>query len=240
MRSFFHLITMKIILSKNISDIFEKATQIPTISVAPFEDLDAPVNMHPDMLFFVIDKTVFCYNKYYLNNESLFDKIKKEGYDIVRVKKECKREYPNDISLNVLKMGKTLFGKKTHVAPEILKYAEKNGYSFINVNQGYASCATLVLNDDNAITADVSLKKAIENVGKKALLISGGGISLPGYNCGFTGGASVVIDKNVYFFGDVNFLQDYEIIDEKITSLNMKTFSITTGGVYDFGGAKLI
>lgn len=231
---------MKIILSNNISDIFEKSTKIPTIALKPYERLDIPVRSHPDMLLFVIDKTVFCYKEYYIKNKELFNSIKNEKYNIIPINKECGMKYPEDIALNVLKIGNTLFGKRDCIAKEILEYAKKHGYSFVDVKQGYAACATLVLNSENAITADTSIKNALEKCGKNVTFISEDKIVLSGYNCGFIGGASAVIDDCVYFFGDINSLKSKEKIVNTITSLNMKIFSVSSGGVYDFGGAKII
>ena len=230
----------KIILSSQIADAFSKATGESVLPLKPYEKLDLPVNSHSDMLLFVIDKTVFCYKEYYEQNKETFFEIESFGYDIIKIEKECQKKYPSDISLNVLKVGKYLLGNKYNIAPEIITYAENNCYEIIDVKQGYSACSTLVLDDNNVITSDKSIEKAIKSLNKSVLIISNEEIHLEGYNCGFIGGATAVVDDTVYFFGEPNTLNDYNKIKEKISSLNMKIKSILTGRVFDFGGAKVL
>lgn len=66
----------------------------------------------------------------------------------------------------------------------------KNDIEIVNINQGYARCSTLILNNRTAVTADISVKNALEKDGAKVLLISSGDIKLEGYDYGFIGGAS--------------------------------------------------
>lgn len=230
----------KAFVSYNIaSDILDNCGIEPLV-LLPYEALDAPVNSHADMLVFVIENKIFCYKSYYEQNKAIFEEAGKMNYEIIQISKLCKKDYPNDISLNALIMGKTIFANLKHTAVEILEYANKNNYKLVNVNQGYCACATLALDENNAITADKSIYKALLKEGKRVELISPNGIDLQGYNCGFIGGASFVADKNVYFFGDIKAHPDYEKIHKKIKACGMKEFSISQGDVFDFGGIKLL
>jgi hypothetical protein len=230
----------KVILSCQIAEKFREITGIDVISLAPYKKLDTPVCSHPDMLVFIIDKTVFCYAEYYDLNENSFIEMAKYGYKIVKIEKTCAPNYPNDISLNALNVGRFIFGKQKHLAKEIVDYAMENGYELVNVKQGYAACSTLVLDEKNVITGDKTIENAAKSVGINALLISNENIILHGYNCGFIGGASVVDNDTVYFFGDVNTLDEYEKIEEIISSIKMKVKPILSGRVFDFGGGKVI
>ena len=173
-----------------------------------------------------------------------FLKYKKElleyGYEIVKISSPTSAKYPSDIALNALKIGNLICGKLKYVAKEIIEYAKALGFQLIDVKQGYSACSTLVLDDDTVVTADKSIYNALAKAGKRVVLISQGDIKLDGYDYGFIGGASCVIDDTVYFFGDIKKHKDYEKIYSEIARLKMKEKSISCEDVFDFGGARAI
>jgi len=218
----------------------KKVNNIPIYPLKQYSRLDIPVSSHGDMLLCIIDDTVFCYNDYYYDNVETFVEIEKQGKKIKFVSKECSSKYPNDIALNVLIMGKTIFCNTENTAPEITEYALQNGYEVINVKQGYSACSTLVIDEDLAITGDIGMKKAIESASKKAFLVDNSKIILHGYNCGFIGGAGAMIDKKLYFFGPTSFFENYPEIMDFFAIEGIEIISIIPDQVYDFGGIKLI
>ena len=230
---------MLAILSTQIANEFAKITGIETLPLEEYSRLDAPVSSHADMLICKIENTVFCYKDYYLDNKSLFEKIE-NNYKVVTVSKKCFKDYPNDIGLNVLVIGKSIFSRLDSTAKEILDYAKEKGYKLVNVNQGYSACSTLVINDKSAITSDISIYKALINEGFRALLVSSNDILLKGYNCGFIGGAGGVYNNTAYFFGDISLHCDYSRILSFLEENNCQIKSILSGGVYDFGGIKFL
>lgn len=230
----------KAFVSCDVARVLEKHRLVQPLSLMPYSSLDTPVNSHADMLVFIMERKIFTYKDYYEQNKAVFDEAIKEGYELVLVSKICDREYPNDIALNALRVGKSLFANLKHTALEILEYAGECGYSLINVKQGYTACSTLVLNESTIITADKSIYEASLRNGIDALLIENGGITLEGYDYGFIGGASLVIDKNVYFLGEIKNHPSYEQIKDKIKSVGMEIFEIMSGNVCDFGGIRLI
>ncbi len=226
------------VLSSLIAEEFSRKTNMDTIALSPYEALDAPVGSHADMLICRIEDTVFTYKGYYNNNTELFSKIK-EKYKLVLID-GCKREYPHDIKLNVLTVGKNLFGRLDSVAREVLDCAKENGYTLINVKQGYSACSSLVVNENAVITSDIGIYNALVEENIKALLVSTHSISLQGYNCGFIGGAGGVLDNVAYFFGDIREHDDCDKILAFLKSEKCDVFSISGGGVYDFGGIKFL
>ena len=230
---------MKILVSANAQKDLQLATQIECIPLKPFNKLDTPVATHADMLFCILGRTVFCYKDYVAENslEKVFTDM---GYNICYVKKVCAPNYPEDVSLNVLVMGKSLFGRLDSVAEEIIEYANSNGYKMINVKQGYAACSTLVLDENCAITSDVGIYNALLKEGKKALLVSNEQIELEGYNCGFIGGASGVFLNDAYFFGDLTEVDDFEIIVDFIHENGFGYKFTTLDKIKDFGGFKFL
>lgn len=230
---------MRALVNYQIADEFSKKTGIDTVAVNPYKRLAPPVASHPDMLFCVLDKTVFCYHDYMVEND-LCDIIKNAGYDLVFVSNKCAPEYPFDISLNVLIMGKTLFCNIRHTATEIIDYAKVNGYTVFNVKQGYSACSTLVVDENTAITSDFGMMNAINSCEKKALYIDNTGIVLPGYDRGFIGGACAKIGGRVCFFGDISAFSEGEKISKLLAEKEISSVSIVSGNLYDFGGIKMI
>ena len=229
---------MLAILSSEISEIFYEKTKIEVLPLPFYEKLDTPVATHADMLISVIENTLFTYEDYYLKNKKIFKKIE-DYYKVVKVKHKCQNKYPGDIGLNVLVIGKKIFANLKNTAHEILDFAKKNGYELINVNQGYAACSTLVLNG-GAITSDISIYNALLKEGIKSLLVSTSNINLPGYNCGFIGGATGTFGNKVYLFGSLTRLIDNEKISSFLSDLNYEIIEILPEEVYDFGGIKII
>lgn len=227
------------VLSHLISEQFERCTGIEALPLKPYLRLDVPVSSHADMLLCVIDRNVFCYRDYYLENIGLFNKIEKEGYRIIQIEKECSKKYPNDIALNVLVIDKKIFCNKKHVAKEILNFADENDYRIINVKQGYSACSTFVVDKTSAITADRGMKIALEKEKIDVLLISSKGIKLTGYNCGFIGGSGVVIGDKAYFFGNLKNHPDFEKIKKALDNKKIQIKEIIHGDLCDFGGLKL-
>lgn len=123
-------------------------------------------------------------------------------------------KYPGDVLLNVASLGNTLILNPSTCAKEILDYAYQEGMNIIKVKQGYTKCSTLIVNDHAIITEDEGIYKAVldSNLNIDALLIKKGYVNLSGYDYGFIGGASVVIDKNVFFFGAIQKHPDYDKI----------------------------
>ena len=230
---------MKVLINIDVASDFERATGIECVPLLPYKNLDTPVASHADMLFCILDKTVFCYEEY-VSNTKIEEILKNSGYCVVYIDKKCEKQYPNDVYLNVLVMGKNIFCNKNYVAKEILDYATENGYEVTNVKQGYSACSTLVIDDNNAITSDLGIAKAINSCGKRALLVSNEGIDLPGYNCGFFGGASIVLGKSVYFWGDITLISSYKATYDFISSCGYNIIQFSTKRVCDFGGGKII
>ena len=70
--------------------------------------LPSPVSSHADMLVFVLGERIFCYDDYYKCNKKAFDVAEKEGYEIIKTT-PASSSYPNDIALNVLKIGNFIY-----------------------------------------------------------------------------------------------------------------------------------
>lgn len=174
-------------------------TILPTV---PCHSLAHPVACHPDMvLFFAGSGRLICAPEVFKAYHRLLSPY---GVCLVQGKSALGCDYPHDVAYNVLSTATHAFARKNSVDPVILDYLEKKNIHCCNVNQGYARCST-VLFGDRLITADPSVHHAAKAAGFTVLFIRPGYVELPGYDYGFLGGASGLLEGNtVAFFGDLN------------------------------------
>ncbi|MCQ2470859.1 MAG: hypothetical protein MJ147_02360 [Clostridia bacterium] len=190
----------ELLLSK-LSEL--KIEPIITINSA---NLDEKINYHTDMLMLNLSKGVILADKSQKDN---FVKLLTIGYKYSEFNSQIKSPYPNDSLLNVVFMGDKLICNPKTIDNSIISYAKQADIKIIPVNQGYTKCSVCVLNDNAIITDDESIHTACENFKIDSLLISKGSVKLKGFNYGFIGGCTGLIDKNKLLFnGDINCHKD--------------------------------
>ena len=159
------------------------------ISSDTVDTFPIPEQKHADMQILPINNDIFLINECTV----LAEKLPKER--LLFCNKKAGNKYPEDILLNFLYLNNTLYGKLSAIDKNLLDYCKENNIRTVNINQGYARCSTLVLNNNAVITSDLSIEKALKKDKVEVLLISSGNIVLEGYNYGFIGGASGKIDE---------------------------------------------
>lgn len=150
---------------------------------------------------------------------------------------EIKSPYPTDCALNCFETEKYIFCKASSTESIVMEYAKKRKLKIIDVSQGYCKCSVLLLSDSSFITDDLSIYKKGVEVGFDCLLIEKGDIFLEGYNYGFIGGASALIDKNkVMFFGDITKHRSFDIIDKFLKERKIEYIYTDKFQLCDIGG----
>lgn len=169
--------------------------------------LEKPIQNHSDIQAVVINDKLFLLDEC----KTLQKELSK--YNPIICSKKIGKKYPENILLNVLYIDNKLYGKSNYIEPKLKEYCKENKIEIVNINQGYAKCSTAIVGKSFAITADTTIYNAQKNNGADVLNISEGNIILNGYNYGFIGGASAMIDdKTLAFFGNVEKHPDYESI----------------------------
>lgn len=129
--------------------------------------------------------------------------------------------YPDDVRFCAACTGKYIICNARITDPGLLGAAEEAGMTLVNVRQGYARCSTLIAGEENIITSDEGICRECVKAGLSALLISPGGILLPGYEYGFIGGASGRIGGEIIFNGDISGHRDFSRIKDFISGLGL-------------------
>ena len=198
---------MAIIIDAHFLDIATKKWGktheiIPSFS---HTNLQKGVASHPDMTITPIgEKFVCCPESYEYYEKFLHNRL-------IMGARKLSSHYPNDVAYNVLIYKNKAFAKEESIDEVVLEELKKRKIELINVSQGYAKCSCAVC-ENGVITADDGIfEKLIEN-DIKALKITPGYVTLHGYDYGFIGGASGMIDGKLTFFGDVSQHPDFDKI----------------------------
>ena len=214
------------------------------LTLPPFSKLSEAVASHTDMLLCRVNNELVSYADYceeasYVFSDLSFFTVGK-GLRFTFTADEVAPEYPNDVGLNALVMGKRMFCRKESASSTLIALAERNGYEIVNVKQGYPACTVLKLSDEAALTADRGMAKILTEHGIRVTLIEQGNISLPPHEYGFIGGAGSVHKGNLYLFGDVSTHPDGDRIIEAAAAEGLKVTSLCNGVLRDLGGMLFI
>ena len=132
-----------------------------TLRLPPHPNLPKPVASHPDMLLFFAPDAIFSTKSYYTIAARELEEISSVyGAPIQTIEEEYGNEYPFDVLLNALPLGKNLLCDTKTVANELLKI----GLTACHVNQGYTKCSSLPIGKDALITSDVSIARNAEKM----------------------------------------------------------------------------
>ena len=203
---------------------------ITTVKTQSLGLLAEPVAHHPDMQFLhlkenlcvVIDK-----------KQPFVSALEKIGFQVLEAKNNYSEKYPHDIGLNCLIIGNTVVGNIEHLDTTIKEQLSE--YNFINVSQGYTKCSTCVINEHSLITEDESIYRALKR-DFDVLKIDSGCVELNGYNYGFFGGCTGLIDKNVLAVnGELKFHTSHREIVGFLKHRNVDILELKAGNLKDVG-----
>ena len=168
-------------LADSISKFYTK--EIIQTKANPY--LDPKIAYHPDMQFIDFGKTVFILK----GSEYLEDYFRNLGKHIIYTSVPSKK-YPKDVLCNGKVIGNNFVCNKKTIFSGILDYAKETGYNIINVKQGYTGCSIFSISPNTALTGDTGIYSKLKEFGLNSILLSDAkDIVLPGYDCGFIGGA---------------------------------------------------
>lgn len=207
------------------------------VLMPPSGRLSVPLSSHPDMLLCRIGNELVATSDYLEASEAEMSVI----YDHTRARMHFTsdihgKDYPEDVILNALVMGKRIFAREASLSPYLKELAKSRGYTLINSNQGYPACTVMRLSDEAAITADRGMYALLTENGIRTYLIEQGGIELSPYEYGFIGGASGVYSECAYFIGNAEKHPSYDIIKEALDKEGLRPVMLGDFPLTDLGG----
>ncbi len=225
---------MRILLSGEYPHIYEYFINLgyECILTEKSKFLPKQTAYHADLQVLMLEnKTIFVSRDF---NKTIY------GYEIEKCQNNLGDKYPNDCLLNALVLNRKIFCNKNALDIKVLNFANENNYKIVNVKQGYTKCSSLKINENAVITADTTIEKTLIENKVDVLKISNGNILLPGYNYGFIGGSSGVIEDTVYFTGNLDLHEDSNRIKSFIIKHGLKAVSISNKPLIDIGGIIVI
>lgn len=160
--------------------------------------------------------------------------------------------YPDNVAYNVCIMGKYAIHNFKYTDPIVKMYLTKNGYTLINVEQGYAKCSIAVIDEKSCITSDLGIAKALLDFGIDVLYVDEKDIKLKrrinklfvedskmsfenSPMSGFIGGALVRLGQQMILFGDTSKLSNGNKIKKYIEGKGLELHCFKDLEVVDYG-----
>ena len=206
---------------------------IKPLKLTGMMNCDDNIKHHPDLYL------IHCSEDYLIcakNICSIEGNINFEINDVPGVKSARNIKYPEDVFFNSVFLGKCVIGCKKYMHPEILKFAEENNYTIINVRQGYAKCNICVVDEKSVITEDVGIANVLSDYGFDVLCLKNKVVRLGKYPYGFIGGASGKVSEDILaFYGDITKHPEYDLIDKFLKEREITPFSLSDEPLTDYG-----
>ncbi len=147
--------------------------------------------------------------------------------------------YPGDIAYNILVSKACAIGNFKYTDSVLLENLK--GKRLINISQGYAACTICRISETGYITSDMGVYRALLREKLDVLPIDNSGILLPGYDCGFIGGSSVMLGYDTLGInGDARSLADYDNIKAFCKNYGISVLSMSAEPVMDIGSFIII
>ena len=196
------------------------------------QSFDYPVCAHPDIFITLINNKIFADS--YIKDLFIFEKevffCKREAGDSKSI------SYPNDCAFNCVSVGNNLICNTKNTQKEILEYAKCNCMNILHTNQGYTKCSVCKISENAIITEDTGIYRIAEDNGIDALLIDKGCVQLDGYEYGFFGGCTGLIEDNLLAVnGDINKHQNADKILNFCANHNVEIICLNNNKLYDIG-----
>lgn len=216
--------------------ILEKLNQIgvEVLPIKPCEQLPEPINSHADIQFIHMFDSDVIIAKNQTELSAVFQTL---GFSTVETPESLGSFYPQDSLLNAVRLEHYLIANRKVCSISVLEACKAHKLTIIPVNQGYAKCSTLVVDEHSIITADPGIAAGAKDFGLQVLKIRPGFIRLNGYEYGFIGGCGGKIGKNkLALTGNLMLHPDGPAIRHFITSCGVEIIQLTDQQLIDIGG----
>lgn len=192
--------------------------------------IEAEISSHPDMSCVKINDIWFIDRQI----EYMFEA--EQGKKIIdREVTERNLKYPENIEFNCAPVGDKLICNQKYTNIEILTYANENSMTIINTKQGYAKCSTCIVSGNAIITEDESIHKSAVKHGIDILIINKGYVLLDGYEYGFIGGCSGLVEGRLLFNGTIKNHPDCDLIHKFCQKHDVEVVELCNKPLYDIG-----
>lgn len=201
------------------------------------QNVMTPLMYHSDMQIVKTDTSQYvcapeCYD-YYCNLLKNYDVSVRCGNTYL----SC--NYPGDIAYNII-ITEKLAVHNFQYTDSIVKDS-LNDKNIIDVSQGYTACTLCQLTDNDFITSDMGIYRALCQNHCNVLCVDDTSVLLPGFNHGFFGGASFMMSRDILAVnGNILFHSDCEKIMSFCTEKGVRIISLCDKPIMDIGSFVII
>lgn len=110
----------------------------------------------------------------------------------------------------------------------------------LTFHQSYARCNLIALGENNFITSDRGIEKALKSRNLEVLYVSPRDIVLPGFPSGFFGGCCGVWDDKLFIAGSLDRYSEGEKVRQFSRRAGLRVIELYNGPLYDGGGILFI
>ena len=214
-----------------------KLLGINTIKVPKNPNFDMPVNSHADMSFVHLGGETCVVQR---ECNIIVNNLTNLEFNVLFSQNEYKKEYPFDVGLNCVRINDILIGREDSLDKTVREFCENQNIEIINVNQGYSKCSICVVNENSIITEDDSIYNKLKSK-LDVLKIHSGDVKLNGYNYGFFGGCTGLIDKNILAVnGEIKYHSSSKQIKSFLKERNVQILELKDGILEDIGSILTI
>jgi hypothetical protein len=189
------------------------------------------ISGHPDMFICQID------NKLIISPSApteIVNQLHKSNIELVYGILPIGMKYPETAKYNAVITNKSLICNMKVADRAILDICVNR--TPIHTNQAYTRCNLIALDDDNFITSDKSIERALLNKQLNVLFVSPESIILKGFKHGFFGGCCGVYEKKIFIIGRLNHFSAKESVISFLTNAGYTIVELYDGPLIDGGG----
>lgn len=189
------------------------------------------ISSHPDIFIFQDrDKLIVAPN----SPASLISELKNRNIKFEFGEVSLGKKYPQTAHYNIAFNDGLMIHKKGITDEKLIEKTKPD--EFVNVNQAYSRCTTLILKKDRIITSDSGINKALP----QSFFIDDSNIILPGFDHGFFGGCCGVFENKLFVMGEIDTLPNSIELKKYIKESGFEIIELNKGCLFDGGGLFFI
>lgn len=168
--------------------------------------------------------------------DSFITALNNLGIETVKGEKIPFGKYPDDIPYNCAVTENFAVHNFKYCDPVIVSTLKKLNKKLIDVKQGYSKCSVCFAGKNTVITEDPEIAQAVNDNGYRSLLIGRGSIRLEGFDYGFFGGATGLIEPDTLLInGKLSTHKSCELITKFTKENNITIVELNKDHITDAG-----
>ncbi len=191
---------------------------------------DTSISGHPD-IFIYQDKNhlIVATNA----PTDLFKFMDKNNITYLKGEKDVGHDLGSNVQYNCLSTSQFLFHKSEYTDSIVLNVNKHK--EFISLPQAYTRCSLVHLCNDNYLTSDRGIEKALLKRKLSCFYFSPDEIDIHDHRHGFIGGSIGILGKRIFFNGNVDLHADGHRLREYISGLDFEIVNLSDKFLYDGG-----